>query len=116
MAALTYNPLTYTITADSQTVRVDTIFQALTSRQSFTEDTIEHTLADFYTKMRYVPLYIYTDEGYRLLTHFVHNGTQSTLIMPEAFHQSLIAFLMATGYTVTVTTQSQQQSQQPSAN
>lgn len=99
-----YNPQNYTISApDTQPLSIDTVFFTLLRNEPIDEDTLEHTIARFYTTMKYIPVYIPDREAtYKLVTHLVIANNQATLVQPDAFHQALIAYLSGAGYTVTI--------------
>jgi hypothetical protein len=99
---ITYHPQTFTITApDTDTFVIDTVFFSLLRNEPFNEDTIYHAIAQFYTAMKYVPVYIPDREStYRLVTHLLLSNNQASFVQPDTFHQALIAFLAGKGYVV----------------
>ncbi len=99
---ITYNPQTYTISMPgTDPFTIDTVFFSLLRNEEFDEDTLQHVIAQFYVKMRYVPVYIPDREGtYKLVTHLLISNNQASFVQPDTFHQALIAFLAGKGYAV----------------
>lgn len=101
-STITYNPQTYTISMpDTDPFTIDTVFFSLLRNEEFDEDTIHHAIAQFYTAMKYVPVYIPDREStYKLVTHLLISNNQASFVQPDTFHQALIAFLAGKGYAV----------------
>lgn len=98
---LTYQPATFTIVHGDQTVALETIFRRLLANDQFETDTLDYQLAQFFIKMRYIPVYIPDrEQQYKLVTFLLTDGKAAQLVSPETFHQAIIAYLAGVGYIV----------------
>lgn len=106
----TYNPATFTLSGDHETIALDAVFRDLIANQPFDEGSIHHILAQFYTAMRYVPFFILATQEptqpnhtYRMVGHLALTSTGAAFLTNDAFTHALLAYLHAKGISVTLT-------------